>query len=353
VNGDEPMNPQELLTDDGLAMLLVCSAFGSAQPASPDAPAPFTLSEWNQLARKIHASSLKRPAALTGQDAAVLGRELQIPSDEAERIMRLLDRSGRVALELDSLFSRGMWVATRTDRHYPSRLRDTLKHQAPTVIFGAGELALLSARKVAVVGSRNLDPAGAAFAQAFARHAVGQGLAIVSGGARGTDLVAMNAALEAGGQCVGVLADSLERTIRPPEMRQWLLDRRVTLLTPYAPAAGFSVGAAMGRNKVIYGLAEVALVVSSEHEKGGTWAGAVEALRAAWCPVLVRATEDAPKGNRELLKKGALPVAEPRLPKADELEAARAMADRPRPVEQDLFALRETRPPDKRRDAIE
>jgi DNA processing protein len=208
-------------------------------------------------------------------------------------------------------------------------------------------MALLSGRNVAVVGSRNLDPAGAAFAQEFARHAVAGGFAIVSGGARGTDLIAMNAALDAGGQCVGVLADSLERTIRAPEMRQFLLDRRVALLTPYAPTAGFSVGAAMGRNKVIYGLAELALVVSSEHEKGGTWAGAVEALKAAWCPVLVRATYDAPKGNRELLKKGALPLAEPRLPTEEEMEAARTLTATPTPVEQDLFALHETPPPDK------
>ena len=340
------MNPQELLTDDGLAMLLLCSMFGAPQSTSPGAPAPFTLSEWNQLARKIRASSWKRPAGLLGTETAVLARELQLAPHEAERIRRLLERSGRVALGLDSLFSRGMWVATRADRHYPPRLRDTLKHQAPTVIFGAGELALLSGRHIAVVGSRNLDPAGAEFAQAFARRAVAEGFAIVSGGARGTDLIAMNAALDAGGQCVGVLADSLERTIRAPEMRGWLLDRRVTLVTPYAPTAGFSVGAAMGRNKIIYGLAEFALVVSSEYEKGGTWAGAVEALKAAWCPVLARATEDAPKGNGELLKRGALPLAEPRVPGAEELNAPRARAATPAPVEQDLFALGETPPPD-------
>ena len=339
------MNTHDLLSDDGLAMLLLCSSFGTAQPAPAGAPAPFTLSEWNQLARKIHASSLKRPGALAGQDAANVARELQLVPDEAERIARLLDRSGRVALELDGLFSRGIWVATRVDPRYPIRLRDTLKHQAPTVIFGAGEMALLSGLSVAVVGSRNIDPAAAAFAQEFARHAVGEGFAIVSGGARGTDLMAMNAGLDADGKSIGVLADSLERTIRAPEMRQLLLDRRVALVTSYVPTAGFSVGAAMGRNKVIYGLAELALVVSSEHEKGGTWAGAVEALKAAWCPVLVRASDDAPQGNRELAKKGALPLAEPRVPAAKELAVPSRPEGQTLPVEQELFALREMKPP--------
>jgi predicted Rossmann fold nucleotide-binding protein DprA/Smf involved in DNA uptake len=336
------MNTHDLLSDDGLAMLLLCSAFGTASPAPPDVPGPFTLSEWNQLARKIHASSLQRPGALAGQSAVALARDLRLAPDEAERIARLLGRSGRVAIELDSLFSRGLWVSTRVDKSYPTRLRETLKHQAPTVIFGAGERTLLSGRNVAVVGSRNIDPAGAAFAQEFAREAVSEGLAIVSGGARGTDLLAMNAALDAGGKSVGVLADSLERTIRTPEMRQLLLDRRVVLVTPYAPTAGFSVGLAMGRNKVIYGLAELALVVSSEHEKGGTWAGAVEALKAAWCPVLVRTSDDAPQGNRELLKRGALPLAKPHVPTVGELAASQSTAVPFAPVAQELFAVGET-----------
>jgi predicted Rossmann fold nucleotide-binding protein DprA/Smf involved in DNA uptake len=84
------------------------------------------------------------------------------------------------------------------------------------------------------------------------------------------------------------------------------------LITPYAPTAGFSVGAAMGRNKIIYGLADFAVVIQSDYQTGGTWAGAVEALKAGWCPVFVRETADIPKGNRELLKLGAasLPEAE-------------------------------------------
>jgi len=36
-----------------------------------------------------------------------------------------------------------------------------------------------------------------------------------------------------------------------------------------APSAGFNVGHAMQRNKVIYALADVALVVSADFEKGG------------------------------------------------------------------------------------
>jgi len=72
---------------------------------------------------------------------------------------------------------------------------------------------------------------------------------------------------------------------------------RAAFLSPCTPGAAFSAGAAMGRNKSIYALADVAVVVSSAVGSGGTWAGAVEALKARWVPVIVRRRQDAPAGN--------------------------------------------------------
>jgi len=145
---------------------------------------PFKLTEWNQLARKIAESSFKRPAALHCQTADALARELSITPEEAGRIARLLERAGPLSLELENLFSRGMWAVTRADERYPAKLRATLKHQAPAVLFGAGEIQLLQRARVAVVGSRNIDEAGAAFAREVGRKTVAAGMAVVSGGAR-------------------------------------------------------------------------------------------------------------------------------------------------------------------------
>ena len=299
------MDARELLTDDGRAVLALCSQLGLE-----DAPTAFMLTEWNDLARRIQASEWKRPAALAGQSTVAIAATLGIVPSEAERVAGLLERGGRLALEMENLFARGLWAVTRADPGYPAKLRQSLKHQAPPVLFGAGEIALLARAGVAVVGSRNLDPSGLAFAQGIGRWCAAARLPVVSGGARGTDRVAMQATLEEGGAAFGVLADSLERTVQQPDLRELLHDERLVLLTPYSPTAGFSVGAAMGRNKVIYGLADYAVVVSSDLENGGTWAGAVEALRGGWCPVFVRDGEDVPAGNRELLQRGAAPITE-------------------------------------------
>lgn len=331
------MNVRDYLTEDGQAILLLCSSLGCGD--GPDEPAPFKLSEWNQLARKIQASSLKTPAGLLGKDADELAVALSLAPAEAERINRLFERGGAVAMMLDNLLSRGIWAVTRYDPSYPARLKESLKAQAPSVLFGAGDIRLLERGGVAIVGSRSLDEAGAAFTRELGRKTAAAGWAVVSGGARGTDRVAMDAGLQAGGVSVGVMADSLERTIRQADVREFLLDGRLVLVTPYGPDAGFSIGAAMGRNKVIYGLADFAVIVSSDHDKGGTWAGAVEALKGNWRPVFVRASDNAPRGNRELVKLGGVPFPETELPAISDLPGWLGEHVQPRAHEQELFPL--------------
>ena len=331
------MDIHEALSSDGQVLVALCSGFGLPAKDNGREAAPFTVAAWNQLARQIQNSALKRPAALPGLAAEDLVRELSLPLPEAERITKLLGRSARLALELESLFARGMWAVTRADEWYPTKLKRNLKAQAPTVLFGAGEIQLLRRPAVGIVGSRNIDEAGAAFARNVGRKAVESGLAVVSGGARGTDRLGMEGALDAGGVSIGVLADSLERTVTQPELRQLLLDGKLAFVTPYIPTAGFSVGAAMGRNKIIYGLSDFTLVVSSEFQTGGTWAGAAEALKTGSAPVFVRDSASAPKGNHELIKLGGNALPEKELADMQNLAAWLQQNARKAAVERDLF----------------
>jgi len=333
------MNVHDYLSDDGHAVLALCSPLGLSKTGGEEV-SPLTLSDWNEIENKIKASSFKRPSELQGRSAEEISRELSLAPAEAEQISLLLGRMGPLALELETYFSRGMWAITRLDERYPGRLRDTLKHQAPSVLFGAGDIRLLQRAGVAVVGSRNIDEKGAAFAREIGAKTVAASLPVVSGGARGTDRLAMDGAIQAEGVAIGALADSLEATIRKPDVQPLLADERLVLVTPYSPAAGFSVGAAMGRNKVIYGLSKFAVVVSSDFKTGGTWAGAVEALKGRWCPVFVREGAELPKGNRELIKMGAAALQEQELGKLGNLAEWMEEHANKRPTEQDLFGAR-------------
>jgi DNA processing protein len=293
---------REQLTDDAATVVMLCSRLGIS--VGEAGLSPLTLREWNGLARRIHEAGLKRPGALSGMSAQDLSRQLGIADTEAERIAALLDRGGSIALELEQLASGGIWCVTRVDNSYPSRIKNSLKHQAPPVLFGSGDASILDRPAVGVVGSRNIDDEGANFARRLGEICSRSSVSVVSGGARGTDRIAMQGALEAGGCAVGVLADSLTKTIRQIDVRNFVANRQLVLLTPYRPDNGFSIGGAMGRNKIIYGASDYAVVVSSDLEKGGTWAGAIEVLTASWCPLFVRAGQAVGRGNQELIGKG-------------------------------------------------
>jgi DNA processing protein len=163
-----------------------------------------------------------------------------------------------------------------------------------------------------VVGSRHIDARLLDYARDIGTLAAESQRTVISGGAPGIDAAAMGGASLAGGIVIGVLANDLERAALANEHREGLSDGKLALISPFDPAAGFHVGNAMQRNKVIYALTDAALVVSSEFEKGGTWTGAVEQLeKHRFIRVFVRVGPDAGRSIDAPQQKGALPWPNP------------------------------------------
>ncbi|MEJ2597827.1 MAG: DNA-processing protein DprA [Anaerolineales bacterium] len=290
------------LSSDSLALLLLCSHLG----LDDNTLKPLTLREWNPLARKLQAASLC-PADMLASSVNDFVSKLTF--DEASRVTELLSRTDSLHHELDRLASLGIFPLTRADADYPQRYRMRLKDSSPLVLFYAGEKVLLGQPGIAVVGSRHLDEMGQECAR-FVGNACGiSGQVLYSGGAKGVDTLSMDSALDARGTAVGVLANNLEKVVRT--RREALQRGDLCFVTPYSPSAGFSVGAAMGRNRLIYTLADYAIVVASGVETGGTWAGATEAMRNGWLPVFALEHAKIPEGNQRLLQKGAFPFPYP------------------------------------------
>jgi predicted Rossmann fold nucleotide-binding protein DprA/Smf involved in DNA uptake len=185
---------------------------------------------------------------------------------------------------------------------------EPLGRQAPPILYGVGERSLLDHGGLAIIGSRDADEEGLAFAGSAALACSRQGVSVISGGARGVDSVAMEAAIEAEGVVIGVLADSLARAAVARKYRTAIREQRLVLISPFDPEAGFNTGNAMNRNKAIYALSDLALVVSATLEKGGTWHGATENLQRGWVPLFVRAEEPQLPGNRRLIELGGYSV---------------------------------------------
>jgi predicted Rossmann fold nucleotide-binding protein DprA/Smf involved in DNA uptake len=288
------------MTNDAKAVIALTTRLGSKQRPSLSAQ------KWHRFAGALrdsgHSPSDVFDSSLDLKDVPGLGRE------EVEAVELLLSDGASVMLEADELSRKGIWAITVVDDAYPPQLSDRLKSNAPPVIFGVGNQSLLTRGGVGIVGSRDVGEQAANVAKDMAAEAVQLGRPVVSGGARGIDQLAMNAAFMAGGQVVGVLADSLLSRIRKPDVLRALDEGDVCLITQQNPSSGFTPASAMTRNKLIYGLSELTVVVCSDLDSGGTWAGATEALKGNNGIVVVwRGLEEGP-GNSELEKLGAIPI---------------------------------------------
>jgi predicted Rossmann fold nucleotide-binding protein DprA/Smf involved in DNA uptake len=288
--------------DDSLVLLLLCSTLA----ASETAPSPLSPREWFLLQDRLPQAGLGGPAALLEADPDALSSTVRLPKAFAERLKALLGRKEAVLAELTELGRLGIWPLTSADAAYPTAALERMGNRMPQVLFGVGDASRLRSSGVAIVGSRNVDAAGSAYAERLGQLCAGAGLTVISGGARGVDLQAMEGALRAGGGVLAVLADRLVTAAArlDPEYAAQL-----TLLACVHPRLGFSRGIAMQRNRVIHALGRYALVVASA-EYGGTWNGSLENLAHRWSPVFVRAGADVPVGNRELLRRGARPLPE-------------------------------------------
>jgi predicted Rossmann fold nucleotide-binding protein DprA/Smf involved in DNA uptake len=289
------------LTTQAQAVMLLAVSFGKSDSAGAK---PLSNGEWARFSVWLKDHDLEPASLLKGNVQSLLAgwidRSVSVP-----RIQALLDRGAALGLAIERWQRAGLWVLTRSDPDYPERLKRRLRSGSPAVLFGCGNKSLLNCGGIAVVGSRDAGEEDLFFAERLGSNAAAQGHPVISGGARGVDLNAMRGALDSGGTAAGVLADSLLRSATSVIYRKPIMSGDLALVSPVNPETGFNVGNAMMRNQYIYCLADAAVVVSSTRDKGGTWTGALESLKAAWVPLWVKPSANPASGNPELVRRGA------------------------------------------------
>lgn len=287
-------------SDNAMSAILLCSYIGIKHD---DTVKPLSLKEWNELLDRT-AQYGQQPSIVMKQDQTFL-REAGYGQEYEERIKKLVFRGGTVAFELDDLERKGIEVITPYDQDYPILLKRRLKKKTPPVLFYAGDITLAKKIGIGVVGSRNVDENGIRFTQALVEKAASERLIVYSGGAKGVDTISERAAIESGSGAVSFVADSLLSKIRKKDLIDSIISKQRLLISDVKPDVGFTAARAMSRNKYIYASSYGTFVVASDYNKGGTWAGATEAMRNGWTKVLVW-NGGGYEGNKKLIEKGAV-----------------------------------------------
>ena len=236
---------------------------------------PLTVAQFRELTRRMQAFSLDDPdRQLCLSDLKAMGYGELF----AGHILKLLEEEELLESYLRRAKKAGIIPVSRVSEAYPLILRKRLGLDAPGVLWAMGDPALLEEAAVSLVGSRELRPENRTFAREAGRRAALQGITLVSGNARGADRTAQEAALEAGGRVISVVADGL--TGHEPR-------KNVLYLSETGFEEPFSPQRALSRNRVIHCLGHLVLVAQADLHKGGTWDGTVKNLRSGWSPVAI------------------------------------------------------------------
>lgn len=218
------------------------------------------------------------------------------------------------AVDVDRLADRcreaGVEVLLRDDDHYPVALAGD--PAAPAVLFARGDLDALRRRRVAIVGTRNATTSGTATAFELGEALAVEGVAVVSGLARGIDGAAHRGVrrAEVDGAAVAVVGSGLDRPYprRNTDLWAWVGEHGL-LLSEWTPDTEPTAWRFPQRNRIIAALAEVLVVVESR-ERGGSL---ITARLAADRDVQIMAVPGSPRsrsatGTNQLLVDGAAPV---------------------------------------------
>jgi DNA processing protein len=172
--------------------------------------------------------------------------------DQAEREIDRVDKLGARYLVL----GQGL---------YPRLLAEL--EDAPPLLMAKGDLKLLERQSVAIVGARNASAAACRFARGLAHDLGGEGLAVVSGLARGIDSAAHDGALETG--TIAVIAGGID-VFYPPENeeRQRTIAERGIVIAEMPPGTEPRARHFPYRNRIIAGISIGTVVVEAAPKSG-------------------------------------------------------------------------------------
>lgn len=183
----------------------------------------------------------------------------------------------------------------------------------PSKLFYRGELPSSRIPTVAIVGTRKPTIYGREIAKKIANEVASRGGIVVSGMALGIDGIAHNAAIEAGGITLAVLANGVDK-LYPTSHRglgEKILKTGGAILSEYEPGIPALPYRFLERNRIVSGLADAVVVVEAA-ARSGTLSTASHALNQGKEVFAVPGNITSPlsAGCNKLIKQGAQPLTE-------------------------------------------
>lgn len=220
----------------------------------------------------------------------------------------LVNSANEVYLDyvIKGLDKRGINPITIESEEYPDRLRSI--DLPPLVLYTKGDVSLLNAQTLGVVGSRRSSPSQIAIAERYCEVLKDNDFTLVTGTAEGIDSVALKCASK-GAKVISVMAGGFDHVY--PASSIQLLDMLIKngglIITEHSPEVVSKPYFFPIRNRIIAGLSDGVLIVSAGIKSGTMYtAEYAEAFNKYVFAVPYSIGIKVGEGCNDLIKRGAI-----------------------------------------------
>jgi predicted Rossmann fold nucleotide-binding protein DprA/Smf involved in DNA uptake len=200
------------------------------------------------------------------------------------------------------LLESGIDVITFFSEQYPQRLHDTLGQALPPILYSYGNARILKQKGVAILGDKDVSDKGEMISYAAARELSKHDIPVVSGYARGADLIAHRSSLVNGCRTVAMVPYGIFHLSVPDMLRDTMDMERLVVVSPFYPTREPNRFNAYIRNKIICALSYAVYIVEAP-EEGGIFEAAKSAHNLK-IPLFTTEYAEFPKnatGNRKII----------------------------------------------------
>ncbi len=230
-------------------------------------------------------------------------REEKLKSILDEGIEKEIERIKKILKE------HGINYLTIEDKEYPERLK-TISDK-PIVIYYKGDVSLLNHSVIcSIVGTRRNDEIGKKHTKEIVNILVKNNVVIVSGLARGIDIIAHRRTLEIGGQTIAVLAGGLNN-VYPTEHKKEFeeISKKGCVISEFPPNTPYLKRNFFVRNRIISGLSDVVIITQAPERSGALITGEYALKQKKTLMVIPGNIENLLyRGCNIMIKKGAIPI---------------------------------------------
>ncbi len=167
----------------------------------------------------------------------------------------------------ERLIEHGISFVSMEQDDYPKRLREI--YDPPYALYYIGALPKEHTKTVGIVGARSCSSYGKNVALETGKYLAANGVAVISGMARGIDGCGHQGALAGGGKTYGVLGSGID-VVYPPEHDA--LYKKIAgsggVISEYPPGMQPLPGFFPARNRIIAGLSDTLLLIEAREKSG-------------------------------------------------------------------------------------